>query len=148
MNSIKTDNSTDKHALEVLEILDRWDERLQGHHAQMRTSERKKYRRKIVVIIPECNQEDDQSHQPQSLAVWCRNLSQGGLSFIHSHKLHEGDILLCLNPDCESKLLYNAQITRSRQVHNGFWEYGVKLLSKVELEKSSAEESTSGDQTA
>jgi len=145
MNSIKVQEPSDKQALEVLEILDRWDERLQGHHSQMRNHERKKYRTKIAIYLSHNDQQNndqinndqinnDQTDDdcPQYLSVWCRNISQSGLSFIYHADLKWNHFIICLNPEAEETLWYHAEMTRSRQVHNGFWEFGVKLLNRAE----------------
>ena len=121
-------------AHEVLDILDRWSSRLQGHHTQKREYPRKTFRTQITVYIPGTEGLAGECAQASSFQVWARNISQNGLCFIYQGQLGIGEkLILCLDPEADGTHWFYAVLVRSRQVHNEFWEYGVKLTERAEI---------------
>ena len=121
------------HAQRVLEILDRWDERLAGHQNQKREFPRRKFRARATVYIPETEGMAGECAESASFEVWSRNLSQAGMAFIYRGQIKTKKIVVCLNPDSGGTHWYQAEIVRSRQVHNEFWEFGVRFTGAANI---------------
>ncbi|MEZ6049669.1 MAG: PilZ domain-containing protein [Planctomycetaceae bacterium] len=133
MSSMKQGEKLDRAAEEVLAMLDRWDSKMQGHHTQKRQYVRKPYRTKMTVFIPQAESVVGESRESTSFAVWSRNISQGGVSFIYPGALKHGKYLMCLDPEKTGSLWFLVEIIRSRQVHNDFWEYGARMLERASI---------------
>lgn len=118
---------------EVLDILDRWSERMQGHQTQKRQHVRYVYRSRMTLYLPGSESLAGECQESTSVDVWCRNLSQGGLCFIYRKQLLANKVIVCLDPDQEGTHWFHGEIVRSRQVHNEFWEYGVKFAGRAEM---------------
>lgn len=133
MNQIKTDNkSLDHQAMDVLSILNRWSDRLEGHHSQKRETGRQPFRSPITIHIPGTENLPGECAEKNNFEAWARNISQSGLGFIYKGQIKASKLTICLNPKAEDECWFNVEIVRSRQVHNDFWEYGVKFIDKAE----------------
>ena len=124
----------DARTQEVLDKLDWWDDRNQGHHTQKRSKSRPLYRTLILV------QSVDASDSAEvTFKAWTRNLSQGGLSFVLPRELHLHDVVITW---CDGKVepasRLQGQVVRFRRVHDGYWEYGVEFLSRERLPEALA----------
>lgn len=124
----------DGRTQEVLDKLDWWDERNQGHHTQKRTSFRPSCRTLILV------QSVDASGKAEvTFKAWTRNLSQGGLSFILPRELPLQAIVITWCDDkAEPASPLRGRVVRFRRVHDGYWEYGVEFLSRERLPEALA----------
>ena len=129
MTTHTIDERETRLAWSVMDMLDRWDARLQGHLTQKREHDRKKFRSLITVLYST----SDESDEAASIKVWSRNLSQGGMSFVYRGQIKPANVVVCLNPDQGETLWYQAEIMRSRQVHNDYWEYGVRFAGSAEV---------------
>ncbi len=130
--NVKMD-SLEKESLEVISMLDRWSDRLDGHCTQKRKSSRKPFRSRITIYIPSSDSVAGESAEATNVQAWSRNLSQTGLAFIYKGHIKEEKLVICLDPDTTGSHWFNAEIMRSRQVHNDFWEYGVRLINRAEM---------------
>lgn len=132
MPSVPEKTDADR-AEEVLDILDRWDQRMQGHQNQKREFARRPYRTRMTLFIPGADSVAGECQESCSADVWSRNLSQGGLCFIYPNQLNIDKVIICLNPDQGGTQWFHAEIVSSRQVHNDFWEYGIKFAGRAEM---------------
>ncbi len=127
--SQKTDyEKIDQAANRVLDMLQKWDDRFKEHATQKRSSSRRPLQAKVTIVIPECRDEVGEVQDRSISEVWTRNVSQSGLCFI-THgpiKSKTNEVIVSLG----QKFLLS-RIVRSRQVHDGFWEYGVKYLQEA-----------------
>ncbi|NOX53768.1 MAG: hypothetical protein GXP27_04900 [Planctomycetes bacterium] len=81
------------------------------------------YRTIVTVYVPEGGLETGTFRK--SVEVWARNLSQSGLCFVHPQRLMVRDVVIALNCQSDRPTFFEAQITRAREVHEGFWEHAV-----------------------
>jgi len=119
-----------RDAHRILDSLDRMDARLKIHYDRQRRHERRAFRAVVTVRIalPEVPGCDVESREFQALA---RDISCGGLSFIHPERLWSNEIRVCLNPEATPGTWFRAEIVRARPVHDGFHEYGVRLIERA-----------------
>jgi len=135
--SLKT-NHLDRLAYEVLESLDRWDARLQGHQREKRQKLRRRLHTRMSVLVPAAinNQKGDEEVDPSQSTetqVWSRNITEGGLAFIHPGRLKTEKFIICIDSSDEGKCWVHADLVRSRQVHPEFWEYAVQFTGRIDL---------------
>lgn len=123
----------EKIAERVLDMLDRWADRLNGHQDQKREFPRKRFRARVTVYIPETVGIAGESAEATNFQVWSRNLSQGGMSFIYHSHIKSDRIVVCLDPDKGGTHWYQGQLVRKRLVHNDYWEYGVKFTGTAQI---------------
>lgn len=125
--------SIESNAQQVLESLDRWDNKMRGHCQQKRRHSRSKFREVITIYIPSCEETVGESPEMSVISGWARNISQSGLGFIFHKPIKDSEIILCLK-NAKGKTVYmRAKVVRNRQVHQGFWEYGVEFLSRESM---------------
>jgi len=129
----KTDSSLDKTALRVLDTLDRWSDRLNGHHSQKRGQERKPFRNKMTVYLPGNEQESGGAEANTILETWPRNMSRSGAGFFCRKPIKADEVIVCLDFGEENPICFRSEIVRCRQVQEGLWEFGVKFLERVNL---------------
>jgi hypothetical protein len=123
-----------KIANRVLDALDRWSERLDGRSSQKRQYPRKPFRSTITIHLPEEENAAGEVGNSDSFQAWSRNLSCGGLSFIFHRQIKREKFVICLS-NGKGPLWFNAEVTRARQVHEGFWEYGVAFKGRAQMEQ-------------
>jgi hypothetical protein len=116
-------------AQEVIDILHRWDVRMNGHQTQKRSRDRVPCSTRICVF-------SDRRHgtaQPDNSGVtaWARNVSPKGVAFIYKGRIEWKRVLICLDPDSGEATWIHAEIVRSRNVHNDFWDYGARFLRRT-----------------
>jgi len=126
-------NEHDRTADRVLDTLDRWSDRLRGHHSQKRGQRRKVKREKLTVYVPENDQEAGEAEDNAILETWQRNVSRSGASFIYHEPIKSDEVIVCLEKDKGDCTYYQSRIVRRRQTHEGFWEFGVKFLEEVNM---------------
>lgn len=119
--------------MRVMDALDRWSERLSGHHEQRRAFPRKSARSAITIYFIEEGTASNQAGEKLSVQVWMRNLSRNGLAFIHDRYLNVNKIVVCLDGTGRDPVWFHAEVVRSRQVHEGYWEYGVSLKERAKM---------------
>ncbi len=126
----------------VLAILNRWDQKMQGHQRQKRSSERVQYGVRITLY----NRNGLAGPDPQNsgLSVWSRNVSQGGIGFIYKGRIPHKRIVLCLDPDAGENTWFRAEIVRARQVHQEFWEYGARFVGRTSRDEVFAPKESKG----
>lgn len=118
----------DQLAADVIRILDRWDDRLQGHNNEKREGGRNRFRAKILVKVPAVLTSKGSEASPEStIEVWARNISRGGVGFVSRKKIVSDAVIVCLDPRAQAQKWYHGVIVRRRGVQNEFWEYGVQL---------------------
>lgn len=132
----------DGRAQETLEMLDSWSSRLEGHCTQKRSGKRSGYRRLINVILPEPEQQTGENEDERVIEVTARNLSRGGVSFLHWQNILADEIIVVLGRSGDQCLYLESQIVRRRQVHNGLWEFGAEFLGKTNIENMEHERLT------
>ncbi len=123
----------EKLAERVLDMLDRWADRLNGHQDQKREFPRKRFRARVTVYIPETSGMAGECAESTSFQVWSRNLSQGGMSFVYRGHIKAEKIVVCLDPDKGGTHWYQGVLVRKRLVHNDFWEYGVRFTGTAQI---------------
>ena len=126
---MRSSAAPDAKIQEVLDKLDWWDGRNQGHHTQKRTSFRPSCR--TLILVRSAN---DSECDAVAFKAWTRNISQGGLAFIlpRQYSLDKVRITWCHDKaDPPSQL--QARVVRTRRVHDGYYEYGVEFLSREGL---------------
>ena len=128
-----TEDKEGRMAARVLDILDRWDDRLSGHQNQKREHPRRKYRSRVTVYIPETDGMAGECVESTSFDVWSRNLSQSGMAFIYQGQIKTKKVVICLNPDTGGTHWFQAEIVRQRQVHNDYWEYGTRFTGPAQI---------------
>ncbi len=126
--SQKTD---DEQAAELLDMLDRWDARLNGHQNQKREHPRVPFRSRILIQFPELADFEHVSEDEAQLHVWARNLSPAGVCFLHRGSIESRKIVVCLDPDNGAQHRYLAKIIRERKLQDDFREYGVIFLQRL-----------------
>jgi hypothetical protein len=122
---------THRAAEEVLQILARWDEKMRGRQTQKRSQERCAYRARMLVFHHEIKPRPGQSADGAPISVWARNVSALGAGFIFKGQIPANRVVLCLDPDAGAKTWLLVEIVRRRQVHNDFWDYGVKFVGRA-----------------
>ena len=137
MTTQLSSNSTDvrrAEAQEVIDILNRWDAKMNGHQTQRRAHERVPYSVRICLF----RRERKSAAEPPKpgLTVWSRNVSPKGIGFIYKGRIEWKRVLLCLDPDSGGATWMHAEIVRSRSVHNGFWDYGARFIRRATREES------------
>jgi hypothetical protein len=125
----------DQHAQArvVLNILNRWDQRLQGHHQEKRGSQRAQYVAAMRLYRRPAQDVDGDAEPPFN--VWSRNVSVTGVSFVHRGPIEPRRCVLCMDPGSGAKLWFHVEIVRKRLVHDGFWEYGARFLRRASREE-------------
>jgi hypothetical protein len=120
----------EQDAIRVLDMLQKWDDRLRDHATQKRSSSRRPLKIKVTIVIPESRDEVGEVQDRSVTEVWTRNVSQSGLCFISCIpiKSKTNEVIVSLG----QKFLLS-RIVRSRQVHEGFWEYGLEYLHEAQM---------------
>jgi len=117
-----------RDAQRVLDSLDRWDARFRRYVVERRRHQRVPYRTIVTVYVPQGGVETETFRK--SVEVWARNLSQSGLCFVHPERLMIRDVAVALNSQSDRPAFFEAQITRVREVHEGFWEHAVVFVRR------------------
>ena len=125
---------------EVMEMLDRWDDRMAGHQTQRRKYKRLRFRARITVKLPELADFDHVLEEESSFLVWARNLSKAGVGFLHHGWIDSRKVIICLDPDGGDDHSHLAKIVRSRKMPEGFWEYGAVFIGSATKGEAAAEE--------
>lgn len=136
MHGVNEETTTDREkriAEEVLDILDRWSERLSGHHTQKREHARKRFRSPITIYVPEAETVAGECAESTTVQAYSRNISSGGIAFVYPGQLKAEKVIICLDPDGAGSHWFHAEIVRSRQVHRDFWEFGAKFLERAAM---------------
>jgi hypothetical protein len=121
-------------AQEVIDILNRWDARMNGHQTQKRSHDRVPYAGRIHIYADSRNCAGEEGKE--GITVWARNVSAKGIAFIYKGKIEWRRVLLCLDPDSGEATWMHAEIVRSRSVHNEFWDYGARFLRRAATENA------------
>jgi hypothetical protein len=116
-------------AQEVIDILNRWDARMNGHQTQKRNHERKPFASRICIYHAERHGAFEK--EQEGIVVWARNVSAKGIAFIYKGRIEWKRILVCLDPDSGEATWMHAEIVRCRNVHNDFWDYGARFLRRA-----------------
>jgi hypothetical protein len=126
---VKSTQTEQADAAQVLKILNNWDRKFQGHHQEKRGNQRVPYsapmrlhRRKSHLSAGETD---------SGLIVWARNISPTGVGFVSRTKILSRRAVLCLDPTAGGKSLFRIEIVRTRKVHNDFWEYGARFTGRA-----------------
>lgn len=126
------DNGQEHRATRAMELLDRWADRLSGHHTQRRGYPRKTLRAQITIYVPEDNKIAGECNDSASFQAWTRNISSNGVSFLYSRYVKLETFIICLETG-KRPIWFNAELIRCRQVHEGFWEYGARLTGRAAM---------------
>ena len=125
-------NPTDNRraeAQEVIDILNRWDARMNGHQTQKRSHERIPYAGRLCLFPFSRHGTVDADRQ--GLTVWARNVSPKGIAFVYKGHIDWRRVLFCLDPDSGEATWMHAEVVRSRKVHNDFWDYGARFIRRA-----------------
>ncbi|MBL4885377.1 MAG: PilZ domain-containing protein [Planctomycetaceae bacterium] len=120
----------DKQAVRVINMLKTWSDRLSGHVTQKRAHVRKDLVTKLMIIIPESSQEAGESQDRSMIEVWSRNISRGGICIISDGKLKTNTDTVIVGV---GNKFMESEIVRNRQVHDGFWEYGLMFIQEIQM---------------
>ncbi|VAX38676.1 hypothetical protein MNBD_PLANCTO02-3055 [hydrothermal vent metagenome] len=131
--SIQNQNNLDTTATRVLDMLDNWSERMDGHQTQKRSSVRKVFRCKMTIFIPEDEGAVGEADDTTIIEVWTRNISKNGICFIYPEIIKFDSIIICLQVAGGQANYFHAQIVRRRQTHENFWEFGVLFKERAHM---------------
>lgn len=120
-------------ANDLLESLERWSKRLDGHHVEKRMAPRTTLRSKMTALVPFSRGPSWNPDLTSEIDVWCRNISRVGMAFIHAGQLNADKVTICLDSSGAGKLWIHAEVIRSRIVHPEFWEYGLLFTGRISL---------------
>ncbi len=123
----------EQQAHSVLDSLDRWDARLQGHQNQKRCHARKKFRTRIIVYVADGDETASEDVEATIVHGWSRDLSAGGIGFISLRELKDPGLTLCLDPEGFGEFWIKARIVRTRKLQDGFHEYGCLFEGRVKM---------------
>jgi PilZ domain len=126
-------------AQEVIDILNRWDARMNGHQTQKRAHPRVPYSGRISLYYGK--RRGSVEPEKEGITVWARNVSPKGIAFVYKGRIEWKRVLLCLDPDAGETTWMHAEIVRSRNVHNDFWDYGVRFIRRAAAEDLPSAES-------
>lgn len=127
--SVLLDPKVAKQATRVMDMLDRWDDRLQDHYGRQRKHNRSSLR---TVITLRMMMDGPDGPEPVMKAAWTRNISQGGMSFILPDQIPVTRLLAGLKMSGDGpESWFHIEICRSREVQDGFWEYGAVFRGKA-----------------
>jgi hypothetical protein len=132
--SRNTVESRRAEAQAVIDILNRWDARMNGHQTQKRAHERIPYFGRVCVFPFSRHHTPDTDRQ--GVAAWARNVSAKGLAFVYKGHIEWRRVLFCLDPDSGEAKWMHAEIVRSREVHNDFWDYGARFIRRAQPEET------------
>ncbi|MFN0199018.1 MAG: PilZ domain-containing protein [Planctomycetaceae bacterium] len=121
-----------RKAMRVIDSLDRWAERLEGHHNQRRSFPRTSVRTQISIYIPNGRAFAGEGHDSASFQAWTRNISSNGVSFVYPQFVKLSKFIVSLDSS-KGPLFFNAEIVRIREVHEDHWEYGARLLGRAAM---------------
>ena len=124
------ENLHNRKAMRVIDTLDRWAERLTGHHTQRRSFPRTSVRAQITVYVPNGQVFAGECNDSVSFQAWTRNISSNGLSFVYPQFVKLSKFIVSLDSS-KGPLFFNAEIVRIREVHEDHWEYGARLLGRA-----------------
>jgi hypothetical protein len=127
-----------RDAARVLEMLARWDDKMQGRQTQRRSRQRSKYSARMAVYNHDVKPPHGQAPDAAPITVWARNVSALGVGFIYKGQIRAKRIVMCLDPETGGTTWMRAEIVRARQVHNDFWDYGAKFLGRATPENGHA----------
>jgi hypothetical protein len=125
----KTIEARRAEAQEVINILNRWDARMNGHQTQKRAHPRTPYLGCLYLFYG--RRRDSVEKEQPGLVVWARNVSPKGLAFVYHEHIEWKRVLLCLSPESGEATWMHAEIVRERKVHNGLWDYGVRFIRRA-----------------
>ncbi len=117
-------------AQRVLAMLQKWDERFSSHATPKRKYERKPFQTTLMVVVPESKNVHGDVFPRRVIEVWTRNLSQGGLAFLTYGMIETSASHVIVKLGQKYML---SKIIRHREVHEGFYEYGVKYVEEVSV---------------
>jgi hypothetical protein len=120
-------------AQEVIDILHRWDARMNGHQTQKRSRDRVACSTRICVFPGQRHGTADP--EKSGVTAWARNVSAKGIAFIYKGPIEWKRVLICLDPDSGETTWIHAEIVRTRKVHNDFWDYGARFLNRTTPEE-------------
>ena len=125
-------------AQEVIDILNRWDARMNGHQTQKRAPADTLFGPHFFVLRQATRIGRAGKRRNHRLA---RNVSPKGIGFVYKGRIEWKRVLLCLDPDAGETTWMHAEIVRSRNVHNDFWDYGVRFIRRAAAEDLPSAES-------
>lgn len=131
-----------RDAERVLQILARWDEKMQGHQTQRRSKERCTYPARMAVYHHGIKSRQSLTPDEAPITVWARNVSALGVGFIFRGRIPSKRVVLCLDPDAGGSTWLLVEIVRARQVHNEFWDYGAKFVGRASREDAEGSSSS------
>ncbi len=134
------------NARRLLDRLEQWENRLEGHFTQKRTHERLKARGRIAVVVPPPGSSPANLARGRRVEVWTRNVSQGGICFIANEPIPVDQLVLQLRFADGTEHLFLGQIVRRRQVDEHFWEYGVSFVKRLDSAAPPARSAASGSE--
>jgi hypothetical protein len=130
----------------VLAVLDRWSRRTAKYVRHARACHRHEYRTMVMV---EVNDQEDEIPLRRVFRVPARNVSKTGLGIIappvfvprsqsDATSILRADMVfrlgakvkITLGSRLQAATIVRAQVTRMRLIHNGFFDIGVRFLSR------------------
>lgn len=128
--TVSTRDHRNVAAERVLSMLQSWSDRFQRHVRQKRAHQRRPCNIKTTCVIPESKRVAGEVEDESFTEIWLRNISQGGVGFIAEGQLQTTNDLVIISLGPKYML---CRIVRSRQVHDGFWEYGVCFVEEASM---------------
>lgn len=120
-------SSQNEKAIKLMDSLDRWSRRCDGHFNAKRTQPRNAFRQQVHVFVPDGFREFGERKVDYSFVAWARNLSAGGISILFPGELNFDRAIICLAPEQDQRRCVNATVIRRRRAAEEFWEYGLKF---------------------
>ncbi|MFN3159504.1 MAG: PilZ domain-containing protein [Rubinisphaera brasiliensis] len=124
-----TEAEIETRAQRVLAMLQSWSDRFMNHFTHRREHIRRGCVLKSSCITPGQNRTESSTDGKKTAPIWIRNISSTGIGFISYGPLRPEKDLIVIKLGPKNML---CEIVRTRQVHDGFWEYGSKFLRSVE----------------
>jgi len=143
VNDLQTIDRTEMSIQKVLDRLERWEKRFEGHCAQKRDCVRQQFRGKVTVYIPSVTCDLSEITNSDHINVWTRNISQSGICFVATELITAAHVVLCLRFSEENTAYFRAALVRRRQVAESMWEYGVEFRERIDPSSNDATKSDS-----
>lgn len=119
----------EKDLIRILDGLDRADERTQSVYSGNRDFERKGLRIPLR-LLPPMIQHPTPDHE---MIGYSREISRSGLSFVTQMQIATQEVVIGMPAPNGDTNWMRAEVKRTRELPDGFWEYGVAFTGKANI---------------
>ena len=121
-----------KQAEFALDFVDRTSRHDDEKYQHSRKHGRSKFRGVVHVCIPKSGGEILDLHGPGAFRALARDLSAGGLSFVHPAQVDVRHLIVGIEVSAHETKWFHAEVIRSREIaETDFWEYGVAFRCRL-----------------